>query len=187
MLFLAQCPEEVHDMANKKIFIIFALNCLETRHWCGEDYSIVLYRTQDPIKVQCQGDGCSISGKDGAIIRDSSRQTAVSLLTILEMAFNDRCWSHSLVNLRSFSVDAIMGTLSITILTETSWALSYIYTIPQWGRVSSNRILVFQAESLVSSRGRPIPHRSLQMSRLRLAWHQRVGSKVGSYPLFNLA
>ena len=46
-----------------------------------------------------------------------------SLLAILEMAVDDRCCPHSLVNLRSVSVDFIMRSLSIAILFEFGLSL----------------------------------------------------------------
>ena len=47
-----------------------------------------------PIIVQYQGDGCSLSRKDGAIIWKSFVQLAASRLTILEMVV-DCCCPHS--------------------------------------------------------------------------------------------
>ena len=52
-----------------------------------------------------------------------------SHLTILEMAVDDPCCPHSLVNLRSVSVDFIMWSLSIAILSEFGLSLfSYDHT-----------------------------------------------------------
>ena len=51
--FVAQCPEEVHDMADERVFSIFALNRLQARHWVRVDNNIVLYRIHVPIIVQC--------------------------------------------------------------------------------------------------------------------------------------
>ena len=76
-----------------------------------------------PIVVQCQGDGCCLSSKDGTVIWESFGQLAVSHLTILEMAVDDRCCPHSLVNLRSVSVDFIMWSLSIALLSEFGLSL----------------------------------------------------------------
>ena len=120
---VAQCPEEIYDLANERIVGIFALNCLQARHWVRVDYDIVLYRTHVPIVVQCQGDGCCLSSKDGTVIWESLGQLAVSHLTILEMAVDDRCCPYSLVNLRSVSVDFIMWSLSIAILSEFGLSL----------------------------------------------------------------
>ena len=121
--FVAQCPEEIHDLANERVVGIFALNCLQARHWVRVDYDIVLYRVHVPIVVQCQGDGCCLSGKDGTVIWESFGQLAASRLTILEMAVDDRYCPHSLVNLRSVSVDFIMRSLSIAILSEFGLSL----------------------------------------------------------------
>ena len=66
--FVAQCPEEVHDMADEMVFSIFALNRLQAKHWVRVDYNIMFYRIHVLIIVQCQGDGRSLSSKDGAVI-----------------------------------------------------------------------------------------------------------------------
>ena len=55
--FVAQCPEEVHDIADERVFSIFALNRLQARQWVRVDYNIVLYRIHVLIIVQRQGDG----------------------------------------------------------------------------------------------------------------------------------
>ena len=99
-------------------FSIFVLNRLEARHWVRAEYNIVLYRIHVPIIVQCKGDGRSLSSKDGAVIWESFGQLATSRLTILKMAIDDRCCPHSLINLRSISVDFTMLSLSIVILAE---------------------------------------------------------------------
>ena len=116
--FVAQCPEDIYEMANERVVSIFALNCPQSRHWVRVDYGIVLYRIHVPIVVQCQGDGCCLSSKDGIVIWESLGQLVESRLTILEMAVDDRCCPHSLVNLRSVSVDFIMWSFSIAILSE---------------------------------------------------------------------
>ena len=97
--------------------------CLQARHWVRVDYDIVLYRIHVPIVVQCQGDGCCLSSKDGTVIWESFGQLAASRFTILEMAVDDRYCPHSLVNLRSVSVDFIMRSLSIAILSEFGLSL----------------------------------------------------------------
>ena len=61
-----------------------------------------------PMIVQCQGDGLSLSSKHSAVIWESFGQLAASRLTILEMAADDWCCPHSLINLISISVDFIM-------------------------------------------------------------------------------
>ena len=110
-------------MANERVVGIFALNCLQVRHWIRVDYDIVLYRIHVPIVVQCQGDGCCLSSKDGTVIWEYFGQLVASRLTTLEMAVDDHCCPHSLVNLRSVSVDFIMRSLSIAIFSEFGLSL----------------------------------------------------------------
>ena len=112
---VAQFPEEVHDMADERAFSIFAVKRLQARHWVRVNYSIVLYRIHVPMIVQCQGDGRSLSSKNGAVTWESFGQLAASRLTILEMAINDCCCPHSLINLRSIGVDFIMWSTSSVI------------------------------------------------------------------------
>ena len=50
--FAAQCPEEIHDMANERVVSIFAFNCLQARHWVRVDHDIVLYRIHVPMIVK---------------------------------------------------------------------------------------------------------------------------------------
>ena len=76
---VAQCPEEVHDMTNERVFRIFALNRQQARHWVRVEYNIVLYRVHVPIIVQCQGNGCSLSSKDGAVVRDGGNFVLISM------------------------------------------------------------------------------------------------------------
>ena len=75
---------------------------------------------QDPllIVVQCQGNGSSLSSKDGAVIWESLGQLAAGHLTILEMAVDNCCCPHPLVNLRSISIDFHHVVLGIIILSE---------------------------------------------------------------------
>ena len=98
--FVAQHPEEVHDIADESFFSIFVLNHLQARHWVKVDYSIMLHRIHAPMILQCQDDGCSLSIKDGAVIQESFRQLAASCLTILEMAIDDCCCPHSFIKLQ---------------------------------------------------------------------------------------
>ena len=93
------------------------------RHWVRVEYNIVLYRVHVPIIVKCQGNGCSLSSKDGAVIRESLGQLVAGRLTILEMAVYDHCCPNPLVNLRSISVDFIVWSLSIMILSEFGLSL----------------------------------------------------------------
>ena len=62
--FVAQGPEEIHNLANKRVFSIFAHNCLQARHWVRVDCAIMLYRIHVPIIVQYQCDGCCLSSKE---------------------------------------------------------------------------------------------------------------------------
>ena len=102
--FVAQCPE-VHDMADERVIIIFALNRPHARQWVRVDYNIV---QQVRIIVQCQDDGRSLSSKDGAVIWESFGQLVASRLAILKVTVDDRCCPHSLISDRSISVDFIM-------------------------------------------------------------------------------
>ena len=79
----------------------------------GVDYNIMLYRIHVLVIVQCQCDCCCLSSKDGTVIWESFGQLVASCLTILDMAVDDRCCPHSLVNLRSVRVDFVMWSLSI--------------------------------------------------------------------------
>ena len=95
-VFVAQCPGEAHNMTNERVFRFFTLNRLQARHWVRVEYNIVLYRIYVPIIVQYQGNGCSLSNKDGAVIRESLGQLAACRLTILKMAVDDHCRPHPL-------------------------------------------------------------------------------------------
>ena len=35
--FVAQCPEEIHNLANERVASIFAFNRLQARHWVRVD------------------------------------------------------------------------------------------------------------------------------------------------------
>ena len=187
--FVAQCPEEIHDLANERVVGIFSHNCLQARHFVSVDYNIVLYRIHMPIVGQCQGDGCCLSSKYGTVIWESFGQLAASRLTILEMAVDDPCCPHSLVNLRSVSVDFIMRSLGIAILwiwPEPVLLWPYICSPVQWDCVSSDRIHAFLAERMVSSGGRlstSIPAEVMASSILR-----PMGcAGVGTFLFFQLA
>ena len=39
---VTQWPEQVHDMANKRVLGVFTLNCLQTGHWVRVDCHIVM-------------------------------------------------------------------------------------------------------------------------------------------------
>ena len=77
------------------------------------------------ITVQCQGNGCSLSSKDGTVIPVSFGQLAAGCLTILEMTVDNRCCPHPLINLRSVGVDFIMWSLSIRIFSEFGLSLFF--------------------------------------------------------------
>ena len=98
---------------------------LLARHWVRVDYNFVLYRIHVSIIVRCRCDCCCLSSKDGTVTWESFGQLAASRLTILEMAVDDRCCPHSLVNLRSVSVDFVMWSLSIAILSEFGLSLFF--------------------------------------------------------------
>ena len=116
--FVTQCPEEIHDLANERVVSILAFNRLQARHWVRIDYDIMLYRIHVLIIVKCQCDCCCLSSKDATVIWEVCGQRSAIRLTILEMAVDDCCCPHSLVNLRSVSGDFIMWSLSIAILSE---------------------------------------------------------------------
>ena len=91
-VFVIQQPEEVHDMANKRVLSVFTLNRLQAGHWVRVNYYIVVDWALVLVIVQCQSDGCSLSSKDGANVWQSFGQVAKSCLTILEMTVdNCRC------------------------------------------------------------------------------------------------
>ena len=127
--YVAQCPEEVPDMTNERVFRIFALNRLLAKHWVRVEYNIMLYRAHVPSIVQCQGNGWSLTSKDGAVIRESLGQLSAVRLTILEMAVDDRCCPNPLVNLRSISVDFIVWSY-----TRGMWL--------QWGTIYGRYIMI---------------------------------------------
>ena len=88
--FVIQQPKEVHDMANKRVLSVFTLNRLQAGHWVRVNYYIVMGWAHVLAIVQCQGDGCSLSSKDDAVVWQSFGQVAAGCLTILEMAV-DNC------------------------------------------------------------------------------------------------
>ena len=66
--FVIQQPEEVHDMANKRVLSVFTLNRLQAGHWVRVHNYIVVDWAHVLVIVQCQSDGCSLSSKDGAVV-----------------------------------------------------------------------------------------------------------------------
>ena len=72
--FVIQQPEEVHDMANKRVISVFTLNRLQAGHWVRINYYIVVDWAHMLVIVQCQSDGCSLSSKDGAVVWQSFGQ-----------------------------------------------------------------------------------------------------------------
>ena len=83
----------------------------------------MLYRVHMPMIVHNQTDGCSLSSKDGAVIKECFGQLVVNHLAIPEIAVDDCCCPYSFGNLWSVGVDFIMWCLSIVILTEFSLSL----------------------------------------------------------------
>ena len=161
-------------MANQMVLGVFTFNCLQTGYWARVDHYIVMDWAHVLIIIQCQGDGYSLSCKDGAVVWQSFGQLAAGCLTILKMAVDDRRCPHYLVHFGAISVDFIMRSLHFAILTELSlgfWRL-YICLLLQWGRVSWDRNHAPLVEIWVSSGGRPIRHWSLQRSWLSLLWDQ---------------
>ena len=106
-------------MANKRVLSVFALYRLQAGHWVKVDHHIVVNWTHVLAIVQCQGDGCSLSTKYGAVVWQSFGQLAAGL-TIQEMAVDDCRCPHSLVNFGAISIDLIMWSLSFMILIELS-------------------------------------------------------------------
>ena len=72
------------------------------------------------VIVQCQGDGCSLSGKDGAVVWQSFGQVAAGCLTIQEMGVDGCRCPHSLVHFGAISIEYIMSPLGFMILIELS-------------------------------------------------------------------
>ena len=97
--FVAQWPEEVHDMANKRVLSVFALYRLQAGHWVRVDHHIVVNWAHVLVIVQCQGDGCSLSSKDGAVVWKSFGQVAAGCPDIgktfgpLPHGKSKFCWS----------------------------------------------------------------------------------------------
>ena len=117
---VTQWPEQVHDVANKRVLGVFTLNCLQTGHWVRVDYYIMMDWAHVLVIVQCQTDGCSLSCKDGAVVWQSFGQLAAGCLTILEMAVDDCRCPHSLVYFGAISVNFIMWSLCFMKLIELS-------------------------------------------------------------------
>ena len=116
---VTQWPEQVHDIANKRVLGVFTLNCLQTGHWVRVDYYIMMDWAHVLVIVPCQTDGCSLSCKDGAVVWQSFG-LAACCLTILEMAVDGRRCPQSLVYFGAISVDFIMWSLCFTKLIELS-------------------------------------------------------------------
>ena len=116
---VTQWPEQVHDMANKRVIGVSTLNCLQTGHWFRVD-NYMMDLAHVLVVVQCITDGCSLSWKDGVVVWQSFGQLAAGCLTILEMAIDDRRCPHSLVHFGVISVDFIMWSLCFTKLIELS-------------------------------------------------------------------
>ena len=77
--FVTQQPEEVHDMANKRVLSVFTFNRLQAGYSVRVDYYIVVDWAHVLVIVQCQCDGCSLSSKDGAVVWQSFGQVAAGL------------------------------------------------------------------------------------------------------------
>ena len=122
--FVTQQTEEVHDMANKGVLSVFTLNSLQAGHWVREDNYIMVNWTHVLVIVLCQGDGCSLSSKDGAVVWQSFGQLVAGCLAVLEVAIDDCCCLYSLIHFRAISIDFIVWSLmSFTILVELSLGL----------------------------------------------------------------
>ena len=108
-----------------KGFSVFALYRLQAGHWVRVDHHIVVNWAHVLVIVQCQGDGCSLSSKYGAVVWQSFRQVAASCLTIQEMAVDDCRCPHSLVHFGAISIDFITWSSSFMILIELSLGFMY--------------------------------------------------------------
>ena len=95
-------------MANKRVLSVFALYRLEAGHRVRVDHHITVNWAHVLVIVQCQGDGCILSSKDGAVVWQSFGQVAASCLTIQKMAVDDCRCPHSLVNFGAISIYFIM-------------------------------------------------------------------------------
>ena len=73
-------------MANKGVFSVVTLDYLQAEHWVRVDYYIMANWGHMLVIVQCQSDGCILSSKNGAVVRQSFGQVAAGCLTIKEMA-----------------------------------------------------------------------------------------------------
>ena len=71
---VTQWPEQVHDMANKRVLGAVTLNCLQKEHWFRVDHYIMMDWAHVLVIVQCQTDGCSLCCKDGAVVWQSFGQ-----------------------------------------------------------------------------------------------------------------
>ena len=89
----------------------------------GFSVSSPLIKTLSPSRIQHRAVQGPCAYKDGAVIRESLGQLVAGRLTILEMAVDDRCSPNPLVNLRSISVDFIVWSSSIMILSEFGLSL----------------------------------------------------------------
>ena len=96
----AQCPEEVH-MSNQGFeHLRPQLPASKTSSPSRIQHRV--YRIHVPIIVQWHGNGCSLSSKDGSVIRESFGQLTTGRLTMLEMAVDDRRCPHPIVNVCVF-------------------------------------------------------------------------------------
>ena len=139
--FVAQCPDDIHDLTNERVVSIFALNCLQARHWVRVDYDAVLYRINVPIIVQCQCGVCYLSSKDSAVVWEPFGQLAASRR------------HHALVNLRYVSVNFSMWSLSIAILSELGLSLFCDHT---FAHMLFGSYWCVRGERLLSSGGQTI-------------------------------
>ena len=166
--FVAQCPDDIHDLITERVVSIFALNCLQARHWVRVDYDAVLYRSHVPIIVQCQCGVCYLSSKDSTVVWEPFGQLAASRR------------HHALVNLRYVSVNFSMWSLSIAILSELGLSLFCDHTFAH---------MLFGSYWCVRGKGcylqgaRPFLIQSLQRSWLPLLCDKWVVPGVGSFLL----
>ena len=153
---------------NKKVLSVFARYRPQAGHWVRVDHHIVVNCAHVLVIVQCQGEGCSLSSKDGAVVWQYFGQLAADCPTIQEMAVDHCCYPHSLVHIGTISIEFIMWSLGFMILIEFSLGfLSGDHTFADcFNEAVSLGIII--VESWVLSGVRPIRLWSLQRPWLPL-------------------
>ena len=114
------------------------------------------------------------SVQSSAVIQEFFGQLVASRLTILEMAFDDRCCPHSLMNCWSGSIDIFMWSNSIAIFTEfglSSFTFDHTFAQSVNEVVSLGIVFIcYRRKDWCPQWARPILHRYLQRPWLPLPW-----------------